>query len=181
MAKRLKQPSTPSCNYPGALLNCPDFTLTTVSYLISELMQAALDPFELNMREYRLLRILSADGPQRQSALGAQLAIDRTTAVGLVDDLERKGYAKRERAKEDRRAYLISLTAKGKRTIAKAISAVSKTERKVFDPLHSREKEELQRLVRALLTESGPIAEQHRRAFQSLIRRSNGPEAALKR
>ena len=162
------------CNYPGALLGCPDFTLTTLSYLISEVMESALQPFGLRMREYRLLRILSVDGPQRQNALGAQLAIDRTTAVALVDDLEARGLAKRERAKDDRRAYVIGLTAKGKRVVSKAIIEVSKTERKVFDPLHSREREELLRLVTALLTESGPIAEQHRREFQSLLKRSSG-------
>ena len=171
--KRLAAQRT-ECNYPGALLGCPDFTLTMLSYLISEVMEKALQRFDLRVREYRLLRILSVDGPQRQNALGAQLGIDRTTAVDLVDDLESRGLAKRERAKDDRRAYLISLTPQGKRIISKAIVEVSKTERKVFDPIRSRERDELLRLVNALLTESGPISEQHRREFQSLMKRSSG-------
>jgi len=162
------------CNYPDALLRCPDFALTTLSYLISEVMEQALAPYDLSVREYRFLRVLFAGGPRRQNTLGAELGIDRTTAVGLVDDLEGKGFVKRTRAIEDRRAYSIGLTLKGKRIISRAINEVSKTERKVFNPLKSFERDELHRLVTALLTESGPIAEQHRREFHSLLRRSAG-------
>ncbi len=180
MAKRTNRSAVKprGCNYPDALLCCPDFALTTLSYLISEVMENALAPFDLRVRDYRLLRILLADGPQRQNALGAQLAIDRTTAVGLVDDLENRKLVKRTRDAEDRRAYLISLTPKGERIVTKAIVEVSKTERKVFNPLESFERDELHRLVTALLTESGPIAEQHRREFQSLLKRSTGNDSA---
>lgn len=160
------------CVYPGALIGCTDFTLTTLSYLVTGVIEEALRPLKLRIREYRLLRILLTDGPQRQNAIGAQLGIDRTTTVDLIDGLEAAGLARRERAVEDRRAYCIQLTAKGRRTVTKAIDELSKTERLMFGPLHAREREELQRLAVALLTEAGPIAEQHRREFQSLIARS---------
>ncbi len=131
----------------------------------------ALHPLGLRVREYRLLRILLTDGSQRQNALGAQLGIDRTTVVELIDGLESAGLAKRERAVEDRRAYCISLTTKGRRTVTKAIDKLSETERLMFRPLQARERDELHRLTVALLTEAGPIADQHRREFQSIMTR----------
>lgn len=161
------------CAYPGALIGCADFTLTTLSYLVTGVIEEALRPLGLRIREYRLLRILLDDGPQRQNAIGAQLNIDRTTTVDVVDRLESAGLAKRERAAEDRRAYCISLTMKGKRTVTTAIDKLSKTERLMFAPLQARERDELHRLTVALLTEDGPIAQQHRREFQSLIARSS--------
>lgn len=91
------------------------------------------------------------------------------SAVGLIDDLEAAGLAKRERSRDDRRAYVVSLTPKGRKTIVKAIARLSETE--------------LQRLVTRLLAQSGPIAEQHRREFQSLLERSSetGSKATRKR
>ena len=169
--RQRKARSNAQCEYPGALISCADFTLTTLGYLVMGVIEDALHPLGLRLREYRLLRILLTDGPQRQNALGAQLGIDRTTAVELIDGLESDGLAKRERDVEDRRAYCISLTTKGRRTVAKAIDKLAKTEALMFGPLKARERDELHRLTVALLTEAGPIAEQHRREFQSIMTR----------
>lgn len=146
--------------------------MTTLGYLVSQLIEDALKPLGLRVRAYRMLRVLYADGPQRQNALGAQLGIDRTSIVGIIDDLEAMGLVKRERSKEDRRAYEVRLTPKGRKCIAKAIDRVFETERAMFRPLASRETTELQRLATSLLAESGPIAEHHRREFEALLNRT---------
>lgn len=111
--------------YPGALLVCPDFMLTTLGYLVSDLLEETLAPLGLRIRKYRLLRILYEDGPQRQTDIGTQLGIDRTSVVDLIDALERMGLAKRERSREDRRVYVVDLTAKGRKLTAQAIKRVS--------------------------------------------------------
>ncbi|MGZ3497846.1 MAG: MarR family winged helix-turn-helix transcriptional regulator [Vulcanimicrobiaceae bacterium] len=175
MRRPSKNPSIEECadaGYPNALLGCPDFILSTLGYLVSGLIEDALQPFGLRMRHYRLLRILYADGPQRQNAIGAQLGIDRTSVVGLIDNLEKMGLAKRERSTQDRRAYLVKLTPKGRKTIVKAIERLSETEQAMFRPLGSSEKSELQRLATQLLAQSGPIAEQHQRESAALLDRS---------
>jgi hypothetical protein len=79
--------------YPGALIACPDFLLSTLAIAVTNLMDAALTPLGLRMRPYRMLRILHGDGPQRQTTLGAALGLDRTTTVQLVDELEAAGFA----------------------------------------------------------------------------------------
>jgi DNA-binding MarR family transcriptional regulator len=51
--------------------------------------------------------------------------------VALIDDLERAGYVKRERNPDDRRAYVITLTAAGRKMQARADEAVD------VDAVHS--------------------------------------------
>ena len=157
--------------YPGALINCHDFVLSTLGSAITDLLDSTLAPFGLRMRSYRMLRILDLDGPQRQSALGALVGLDRTTTVQLIDELEAAGLAKRERSSTDRRSYLVSLTAKGRRTIAKAIARVDEAESRMFGPLAAGELRALHDLAARLLTEPGTIAESHRREHAALMKR----------
>jgi DNA-binding MarR family transcriptional regulator len=175
MARVRKTPTVDECTqegYPGALLRCPDFMLATLGYLISYLMDETLAPLGLRVRHYHLLRILSIEGAQRQTTIGTQLGVDRTSVVALIDDLERLGLAKRKRSPGDRRVYIVDLTPKGRKVAAQAIDRVSEAERAMFQPLESKEKSELQRLLISLLAGSGPIAEQHRHEMESLVARA---------
>ncbi len=56
-------------------------------------------------------------------ALAERLCVQHHTAVALVDKLEERGWAKRQRATSDRREVLLTLTAKGSALLAK-LSAV---------------------------------------------------------
>ena len=102
-------------DYPACLLVCPDFVLGTLSLTVTDLVEETLAPLDLRLRHYQLLRLLHFDGPRLQSTIGPVLGVDRTTVVALVDQLEKLKLAKRVRSPDDRRAYLIALTAKGKR------------------------------------------------------------------
>jgi DNA-binding MarR family transcriptional regulator len=90
------------------------------------------------------------------------LGVDRTTVVALVDYLEQRGLAKRERSPSDRRAYNIKLTAKGDALAKKATSLMTKAEQRMFAPLDAEERRTLRRLSTCLLGNPGPIAEVHR-------------------
>jgi len=158
--------------YPDALIACPDFVLSTLAVSVTELIEAAIAPVGLRMRHYRLVRMLWADGSQRQSAVGAALGIDRTSVVALIDELEDAGLVRRERDPDDRRSYCIVLTAKGRRVAEKAIARVSAAEASMFGPLSSAEKSALQNLATRLLGTPGPIADRHREEFLSLRDRS---------
>jgi DNA-binding MarR family transcriptional regulator len=127
------------------------------------------------MRQYRFLRMLHAADRQRQSAVGPALGIDRTSVVALVDELEAAGLVRRERDADDRRAYVLVLTAKGRRTAQRAIDRVSDAEATMFGPLTTSEKGDLQNLATRLLAERGPIADRHREETRSLFERGTPP------
>jgi len=149
------------CGYPDAFIACPDFILSTLAVIITELVEGALTPLDLRLRHYRMLRLLYFDGPQPQGSLGAVLQTDRTTVVSLVDHLERKKLVKRERAADDRRAYTVTLTAKGRLLAKRAIDLTRELERKMFAPLEGEEQEAFRRLTTRLLAAAGPIASAH--------------------
>jgi DNA-binding MarR family transcriptional regulator len=149
------------CGYPDAFIACPDFLLSTLAVSVTELVESVLAPLDLRLRHYRLLRLLYFDGSQPQGGLGNVLQTDRTTVVSLVDHLERKKLVKRERALEDRRAYTVTLTAKGRDLATRAIELTRELERKMFAPLSREEQEMFRRLSTRLLSEPGPIALAH--------------------
>ena len=49
--------------------------------------------------------------------LATLMQVEHHSAVELVDRLERGGYARRERGKQDRREVLLALTSKGERVL----------------------------------------------------------------
>ena len=144
------------CSY-GALINCSDFLLSTVSITVTDLTEKALAPLGLRLRHYRLLLLLYLEGPQGQGSLGASLQVDRTTVVALVDFLEHMKLAKRERC-EDRRANLIALTEKGEAIALEALARARAMEAEIFSPLEPDERDALRNLMTKLIVSPGPLS-----------------------
>lgn len=66
-----------------------------------------------------LLRLLAAE-PKTLRAIAEWLAADAPYVTLMVDDLERRGLARRKPHPEDRRAKLVQLTAAGRAAAARA-------------------------------------------------------------
>ncbi len=77
---------------PRSLADRPGALLTIAARTGQELAKSRLAPMGLNVQMCGVLNLL-AQGPISQHDLGAQLGIDRTTMVELIDDLEHKGRA----------------------------------------------------------------------------------------
>ena len=140
---------------------CPDFVLGTLSMAVGELVERTLAPLDLRLRHYRLLRLLYFEGKRQQSTIGPVLGIDRTTVVVIVDHLEKLKLAKRFRSSEDRRAYVIAITDKGKRVSEKSTELVNAVEASMFSPLTEEEQNLVRKLSARLLLHPGIIAEAH--------------------
>jgi DNA-binding MarR family transcriptional regulator len=154
-------------DFPACLLECSDFILSTLSVTVTELVEDALAPLDLRLRHYRLLRLLYFDGSRLQSTIGPALGVDRTTVVAIVDHLEKLKLAKRVRSPQDRRAYGVALTEKGKRVAAKATELVNVVEETMFSPLTVEEREVVRKLSARLLSAPGIIAEAHAKLARS--------------
>jgi DNA-binding MarR family transcriptional regulator len=125
-----------------------------------EMADRALKPLGLNVRQYGVLTLLrnrkKADGESAsQQAIGELLRIDRTTMVALIDELERSGYVQRDRNPDDRRAYVIGLTAAGHKAQARAEQAIDADAEHFFGRLSEPERQQLHELLRRLNREAG--------------------------
>jgi DNA-binding MarR family transcriptional regulator len=79
------------------------------------------------------------------------MCVDRTTVVGIVDDLEKAGFVHRKRNPEDRRAYALEATDAGRAWAVKARKAVLEAERELLAPLSATERRQLIALMQRLL------------------------------
>jgi DNA-binding MarR family transcriptional regulator len=71
--------------------------------------------------EAHALAVLAERGPLPQRELGERLGLTKSTISRLVDQLERRGWARRQTGDDDARRRLVDLTADG-RTVADDIA-----------------------------------------------------------
>src|SRR5579863_829149 len=78
----------------------------------------------LQPQQYLLLlaiRALPADSAAKIQALADSLLIKHHSAVELVDRLEKRGFVRRTRSRDDRRQVLVSLLPKGQRVLERVV------------------------------------------------------------
>lgn len=107
-----------------------------------------LEAFGLRPRHLIALTILRDFGETGQADLAAALRVDRTNLVGLLNELEERGLIERRRSPQDRRRHTVTLTAKGRRQLAKAEFAMLAIEAEILAGLDEAERRQLHDLLR---------------------------------
>ncbi|MHA3703282.1 MarR family winged helix-turn-helix transcriptional regulator [Jatrophihabitans sp. YIM 134969] len=115
---------------------------------VEEIQQEYLAPSGIGARELAVLLLLDSRAPESQQRAGERLGVDRTSMVGLLDGLEAKGLVERQADPNDRRRNVVALTDTGRRTLADAVKASDRAERRALAALDPSEREQF----RALLT-----------------------------
>ena len=103
---------------------------------------------ELTPSQYNVLRILRGEGRPMECMEIAE----RTVAVvpgitGLIDRLEKAGLVTRQQSQEDRRVYLVTITARGLKLLAGLDEPVLALHRELLGHLTQSELEQLIRLL----------------------------------
>lgn len=75
---------------------------------------------DITLAQYRALVVLTSRGPQRMTDLAAALGVTPSTAGRMCDRLLRKSLIRRIRARSDRRAVQVSVTAAGRDVVDQA-------------------------------------------------------------
>jgi DNA-binding MarR family transcriptional regulator len=78
------------------------------------LFKAPLEKYRLTPKQFSLLAFLWKQDGLSQVELSEKCQIDRTTIGGLIDRLQKQGFVHREANPEDRRAFQIHLTDRGR-------------------------------------------------------------------
>ena len=91
--------------------------------LADDVMARAEDPLAalgLSGRQYTVLAILSADAPPSQLELAGMCGLLPAQIVGVIDELERRGFVARQRSETDRRRSIVTLTEAGREILDRA-------------------------------------------------------------
>jgi DNA-binding MarR family transcriptional regulator len=111
------------------------------------LAKERLEPLGLSPRAWGVLSTLAESGPLTQIELATTMSIDRTAMVYLLDELEEQSLVERVRHPQDRRAFLIHLTAGGQEMQRRAAAALAGAADTLLTPLNPAEREHLINLL----------------------------------
>lgn len=109
---------------PGSIASHLSCLLVKLGQVSFRLQEAALAPLDLRVRHFSVLQGLADRGPSVQLELGRYLRIDPATMAAVLDDLGRIEAVSRERSPEDRRRYIVTLTAEGEGLLSRAVAAI---------------------------------------------------------
>jgi DNA-binding MarR family transcriptional regulator len=116
----------------------------------------ALTPLGLTPALFAVLNVLGAREGTIQQQLSSDMGIDPSAMVKLINELEGAGLADRRRRPNDRRAWEVTITPKGRRTLQRARRLASQVEDEVLGGLTATDRRELLTLLRRALTSAPP-------------------------
>ena len=96
---------------------------------------AASAPYELPTGSLTVLALIAANPGSSQAALARRAGINKSALVGIVDQLESRGLAGRDRSSSDRRRNSLSVTPEGEKVMQQLFSAVQPEEQPIRDAL----------------------------------------------
>ena len=132
---------------PRELLDSPVFLL---GYLGSAVKAAACDAFEragANLYDLGILALLDEGARDTQAAIADALGLDRGQLVGVLDELEEQGLVERHRDPKDRRRHMVSLTAAGRRRLARLRTVLQEVEDEILAPIGAKGRSTLRELL----------------------------------
>lgn len=114
-------------------------------YGLNQAFRKRLATLGITPNQFTVLRWLEEDdgGGVRQSEICSRMASDPNTIAALVERMHADGLVKRKVDPKDRRARLISPTAKGRRTYTKARPLAVELQEEVLQAIPANERERL--------------------------------------
>ncbi len=97
-----------------------------------------------------LVVLVTADGELELRTLRRRLHTSKANATEVVDTLERRGLVERRRLEHDRRAAVVSITARGAELVDRLFPEHASRVARAFAPLDDDEKRTLAELCRKL-------------------------------
>src|SRR4051812_48844660 len=110
----------------------PGLLLALLGHEAMRRLRAAHTAHNLKPRQFQILGLLHDHGGLAQRELMAEMDVDPSILVTLLNPLEADGLVSRERDPADRRRHLVTLTPAGERHLPSAAPAQKHTENQPF-------------------------------------------------
>ncbi|GAC1527260.1 MAG: hypothetical protein NVS2B6_14960 [Thermoleophilaceae bacterium] len=135
---------------PEELMRFPGYLMARLGQASSRRFAQALEPEGLLPRHFGVMNIVAAHPGISQQGLRDLTAIDASSMVSLIDELEALGVAERRPNPADRRARAIFLTSAGERKLKRLRRVAGDLQRDFFGNLSEAELVTLHGLLRKL-------------------------------
>lgn len=110
-------------------------------------MNSVFAEFGLRRTTFSTLSLVVSTPGQRQGQVATALAIERPNFVQIVDELEKAGLVSRQTATDDKRAYALHATPRGRKLYDQASAAVRKSDRELTQGLTESQIDDLHRAL----------------------------------
>src|SRR3954453_5893004 len=128
----------------------PGLLLALLGHEAMRRLRAAHTAHNLKPRQFQILGLLHDHGGLAQRELMAEMDVDPSILVTLLNPLEADGLVARQRDPADRRRHLVTLTAAGEQQLASAARAQQETEDALFASLDDQQREQFRPLLLVL-------------------------------
>ncbi|HWG09565.1 MAG TPA: MarR family winged helix-turn-helix transcriptional regulator [Solirubrobacteraceae bacterium] len=135
---------------PGELGQFPGYLMARLGEASRRRFQKALEPEGLHPRHFGVMTMLAAHPGMSQQQLHEKTAIDPSSMVAVIDELEARGLAERCPDPADRRARRVFLTEQGQATLKRVRALAAGLQREFFGALTPEERKTLHALLRKL-------------------------------
>jgi DNA-binding MarR family transcriptional regulator len=140
---------------PGELGVYPGYLLARLGEASRRRFHKALEPEHLHPRHFGVMTMVAAHPGMSQQQLHEMTAIDPSSMVAVIDELETRGLAERRPDPGDRRARAIFLTDSGQQTLERVRLLAGGLQREFFAALTAEERRTLHALLRKLAGTTG--------------------------
>jgi DNA-binding MarR family transcriptional regulator len=137
---------------PKELLDSTTFLLKRLGMAVKDRSADAFVSTGITGQHYAVLLTLEEGDRETQGAIADALGYDRSLLVGMLDELEERGFVVRRRDPADRRRHLVTLTPKGRAAVQKLRAVTGGVEESFLVPLDEEERRDLHRLLTKLVT-----------------------------
>lgn len=137
---------------PSRLAGLPSWLLTQTAAIAHRHVVDALATGDAREHHYVVLAALYELGPVSPSMLARDTGVDRGDITATAGILGRKGYVDRTADSTDGRRVLLSLTPTGRHELDKLNDLVFRAQADLLADLANRERDQLVRLLTAVLT-----------------------------
>ena len=125
--------------------------LQRAASMASAQVEQAVHPFGLSASQFGVLETLEVRGPVHQQELAVALGRSKAQMTAIIDALEARGWARRERHATDRRFISVYLTDDGREVLVSTAPARSDAIVAIMAELSGEQRARLGRLCRRLL------------------------------
>jgi DNA-binding MarR family transcriptional regulator len=132
---------------PRELVGTPGFLLKRLGFRMKEHASAAFEAAGETPYCHGVLAVLAEGERETQATIADALGWDRSYLVGLLDDLEERGYVERRRDKVDRRRHVVSITPEGRKALTRMRTLSGQIEGEFLAPLDDEERATLHRIL----------------------------------